>query len=194
MKIEFIIPTYNQPKQLMTILGSLLSQTSPDWICQVISDGDEHSVNQENIRLIRSLNDDRIKYVKIDGPNKDWGHTARNYGLDKSTEDWIVMSGSDNYYVPTFVENFLREGQEEFVDLIYCNFVHEFNCDDYQPVPAKMELGYMDIGNYMCRKRIIREMRLDKDVYEADWIFLQQYIKRIPGMVVKIDKILYVHN
>ena len=40
----------------------------------------------------------RLNSSKIDGPHNDWGHTARNYGLEHASQDWVVMTGDDNYY------------------------------------------------------------------------------------------------
>ena len=39
MKIEFIIPTYNRPHQLMGVISSIFSQTSPNWKIHVVADG-----------------------------------------------------------------------------------------------------------------------------------------------------------
>ena len=38
MKIEFIIPTYNRPDHLMTLLNSLCSQSSNKWAAHVVAD------------------------------------------------------------------------------------------------------------------------------------------------------------
>jgi len=47
--------------------------------------------------------DSRITYHKI--PHKGcWGHNCRNFGLSLTDTEWVVLSGHDNYYVPTFVE------------------------------------------------------------------------------------------
>jgi hypothetical protein len=36
--IEFIIPTYNRPYQLLTIIGSLLSQNNTNWKMHIVAD------------------------------------------------------------------------------------------------------------------------------------------------------------
>ena len=36
--IEFIIPTYNRPNQLLTVIGSILSQTNSNWKIHVVAD------------------------------------------------------------------------------------------------------------------------------------------------------------
>lgn len=190
MNIEFIIPTWKRPENLKVILSSLVVQTNPNWLAHVIIDG----MTNEYFEVKNMYQDEnRIRFSHIEGPNNDWGHSARNYGLDKAIEEWIVMTGDDNYYMPTFVQNFM-DAIADNIDFIYCNMVHELKRDDYQPIPSKLQLGYIDIGNFMSRKSIIRELRLNTKSYEADWKFIYEYQRRTVGLKHKIDKILYVHN
>ena len=42
--IEFIIPTYNRPNQLLTVIGSILSQTNSNWKIHVVADAILHQV------------------------------------------------------------------------------------------------------------------------------------------------------
>jgi glycosyltransferase involved in cell wall biosynthesis len=189
-KIEFIIPTWERPEKLKLLLQSLVLQTNPNWICHVVIDG-----LTTEYRQVKDLyqDDERIRFSHVDGPNKDWGHTGRNYGLDNSREEWIVMSGDDNYYVPSFVSLFLEQGRYN-VDFVYCDMIHNMNKDYYQHIECKFQLGYMDIGNFMVRKSTIGDLRLDVDSYEADWKFVERIIKYGTKKIKKINKILYVHN
>lgn len=190
MKIEFIIPTWNRPEKLKLILQSLIVQTDDRWTAHVIIDG----MTNDYFDVKNTFQDNpHIRFSHIEGPNNDWGHSARNYGLDKAQEEWIVMTGDDNYYMPTFVQNFLL-AQTDSSDLVYCDMVHDMKRDEYQPIPSKLQWGWIDIGNFMCRKSIFREMRLDTKSYEADWKFVEQYQKRMVGISLKIKKVLYVHN
>jgi len=189
-KIEFIIPTWERPEELNLILQSLMVQTNPNWIGHVVIDG-----LTNDYREVKDMyqNEDRVKFSHINGPNNDWGHSARNYGLDKATEEFIVMTGDDNYYVPTFVDNFLQTG-ETGKDLVYCDLVHDMKRDSYLPVRSRIAHGHIDIGNFMTRKSIIGDLRLITDSYEADFKFANYINKYKTSKVGKIDKILYVHN
>ena len=189
-KIEFIIPTWERPQELKLILQSLMIQTNPNWIGHVVIDG-----MTDHYREVKDLyqNEERIRFSHIDGPNNDWGHTARNYGLDNTKEEWIVMTGDDNYYVPTFVQNFLEIVRYN-KDFIYCDMVHDMKRDMYQPIPSKLELGFIDIGNFMIRRSVVGDLRLQVDTYEADWKFVNYIIKHKTKRITKINKVLYVHN
>lgn len=189
MKIEFIIPTWERPEQLKVILQSLMVQTNPNWTAHVVIDG-----LTNDYREVKDMyqNESRVRFSHVDGPNNDWGHTARNYGLDEAKEEWIVMTGDDNYYVPTFVQNFLAVANNG--DFIFCDMLHDMKRDSYQPIPSHIQLGYIDIGNFMCRRNVIGDLRLKTESYQADYDFARYITKHKTKKIIKIDKILYVHN
>jgi glycosyltransferase involved in cell wall biosynthesis len=189
-KIEFIIPTWERPEDLKVILQSLMVQTNPNWTAHVVIDG-----LTNDYRQVKDLYQDesRVRFSHVDGPNNDWGHTARNYGLDHAQEEWIVMTGDDNYYIPTFVENFLTEG-ELGRDLVYCDLLHDMKRDSYQPIKSKIAEGWIDIGNFMTRRTIIGDLRLITNSYQADFKFVNYINKHKTSKVGKINKVLYVHN
>lgn len=188
MNIEFIIPTWDRPEQLKVILQSLIVQTNPNWIAHVIIDGLTNEYRQ-----VKDLyqEEERVRFSHVEGPHNDWGHTARNYGLDKRIGDFIVMTGDDNYYVPTFVENFLSQPQ---YDLIYCDMVHDLKRNAYLAIKTELSLGRIDIGNVMFRSSIIGDIRLNTKSYEADWWFINSIMIDKTSNIRKIDKVLYVHN
>mgnify|MGYP003338755960 FL=1 len=199
MAIEFIIPTYKSYHNLISMVGCIMAQSSPDWILSIISDGDDDSINHEQIRFIRQLNDDRINYTRISGPNNDWGHTARNYGLQKAKAEWVVMSGVDNYYAPKFVEYFMEEIKmdPDNIKFIYCDMVHNLVYGGYQPIKSQLRLSYIDIGNFASRTELAKQLIIDKTDYNADWKFINEYTSNNitkNDEIRKIEKILYVHN
>jgi glycosyltransferase involved in cell wall biosynthesis len=189
-KIEFIIPTWERPQELKLILQSLIVQSNPNWKAHVVIDG-----LTNDYREVKDLyqDEERVRFSHVDGPNNDWGHTARNYGLDHAQEEWIVMTGDDNYYVPTFVQNFLDEGNKGR-ELVYCDMVHDYKRDEYLPVKSAISHGYIDIGNFMTRRTTIGDLRLITDSYQADFKFVNYINKYKTSKVGKINKILYVHN
>lgn len=189
-KIEFIIPTWERPEELKLILQSLMVQTNPNWTAHVIIDG-----LTNDYREVKDMYQDevRVRFSHVEGPNNDWGHTGRNYGLDHAQEEYIVMTGDDNYYVPTFVQNFIDEG-DKGRDLVYCDLLHDMKRDDYQPIKSKIAHGFIDIGNFMTRRSVIGDLRLMTDSYEADFKFANYINKHKTGKVSKINKVLYVHN
>lgn len=198
MNIEFIIPTYSRKDHLKAMICSLLAQTKPNWKAHIIADNPPDEINNDNIKFIRHINDDRIKYTRLTDRKNDWGHTPRNYGLDNSTEEWVVMTGEDNYYVPTFVEEFMDEMNDSTINFIFCSFLHNQGHmgNSYYPIKAKLELGKIDMGCFAFKKYLSDGIRLDTTIPEADYKFVVDMINQYSEEmnVVYVDEILYVHN
>jgi glycosyltransferase involved in cell wall biosynthesis len=191
MKIEFIIPTYNRSNQLMTVISSIFSQTSPNWKIHVVADAiyDGYQKVKDYFQ-----GDDRIKFTELNGPHRDWGHTPRNYGLENATEEWVVMTGDDNYYMPVFVEDFLKVVDDE-THFVYCNMIHNWTEQQYLHINSMPRLGAIDIGNFMSKTELSKKIKLDITNEQSDGLFVEEYIKKYPqGTIKKINKPLYVHN
>ena len=189
--IEFIIPTFKRVNHLMCVINSIVAQTSPNWKIHIVSDNSPQGILDEVINFWK--NEERIKFTILNERHNDWGHTPRNFGLNESTEDWVVMSGEDNYYVPIFVEEFLKEANDS-INFIFCNMVTNYNKNQYIPVNCKIECGFIDIGCYMVRPKLAKQIGLENKYKEiADWVLADKYTKQFSG-IKQISKILYVHN
>jgi glycosyltransferase involved in cell wall biosynthesis len=191
-KIEFIIPTYNRPDKLMTILMSIKCQSVDKWKVHVVADAQYDGLND----VINYFNsDDRFKFSILNGPHKDWGHTARNYGLELTEEEWVVMSGDDNYYMPLFVELFLKSIKfRHDVNFVHCNLIHNWVSNDYIPLVSVPKVNGIDIGNFMTRSKYSKQLRLDVTKANADGIFVEEFNNKFKGNIVHLNQFLYVHN
>jgi len=194
MSVEFVIPTWERPDKLMVMLSSLVVQTNPNWKAHVVIDGltnDYFNVKEY------FQNHPNIRFSHITGPNNDWGHTARNYGLSEAQEEWVVMTGDDNYYVPVFVDVMMKEAISNGADFVFCDFVHNLiHPGGYQYVNSRIAHGAIDIGSFMSRTRLAQEIKLESN-YDADWEFVSEFCKRNKKSnksIIKVDKVLYIHN
>lgn len=191
-KIEFIIPTWNRPHQLMTVVSSIFSQRDDRWKIHVVADG-----IYDGYEKVKNYftGDDRIKFTELETPGRDWGHTPRNYGLENATEDWVVMSGDDNYYTPVFVDHFLNAAKPAGVNFVYCDMIHNWTDYQYFHVKAEPVYGRIDIGNFMTKRIYAQQLRLDITNEAADAKFVEAYLNKFTRVGVKyIPKPLYVHN
>lgn len=189
--IEFIIPTYNRPYQLLTIIGSILSQSNPNWKIHIVADAVYDGY--ESIKKIFS-NHNNIRFSELQGPNNDWGHTPRQYGLDNATEEWVVMSGDDNYYTPNFVEEFISQINNN-INFIYCDMIH--NHFKYSYFHSEPKINKIDIGNFAVRTNYAKTIKFNKGNYGADGEFVEEYIAlfcKEETQIKKINSALYVHN
>jgi glycosyltransferase involved in cell wall biosynthesis len=190
--IEFIIPTYNRPDNLISILYSLISQTNNDWKAHVVIDNKSTILFDKVIELLKD--EHRIKFTCINGPHNDVGHTPRNYGLENATEEWVVMTGDDNYYIPTFVNEIFNIIDED-TKFVYCDMIH--NGYDYQFFNCHHSSHNIDIGNMIMKTELAKTIRLDTTRLDADGVFCGEYINincQEENKIKKINKILYVHN
>jgi glycosyltransferase involved in cell wall biosynthesis len=138
--------------------------------------------------------DERIKFTILPERYNDWGHTPRNYGLEHATEDWIIMTGEDNYYVPVFVDNML-EAVTSNAHFVFTNMVHNWLNFEYVAIDCQPKWGEIDMGNFMTKREYAQQMRLDVKNIQADGAFVDEYLQKFQSHnIIKINKFLYVHN
>ncbi len=188
MLVDFIIPTYNRPAPLKCMLASLVAQTNPDWGAHVVIDNPE---DEDNVKLVESFNDPRIRWSKMDKRYNDWGHTPREYGKQKSEAKYIIMTGDDNYYTPNFLQEISVLCNVE-VGMVYWDMVHShYNYAYFKCVPAG---GQIDMGAFATRRDLAQQIELGTD-YAADGWFVEQFKQKFPiENISKINKVLFVHN
>lgn len=89
--VSIIIPCYNQAKYLEDTLCSILNQTYTDWECILVNDGSTDDT--ERIAYNFVIKDSRFKYFyKQNGGLS----SARNFGLDKASGNYIQFLDSDD--------------------------------------------------------------------------------------------------
>ena len=72
MITEFLISTYNRDDLLRCMLASLVAQSDGDWVAHVLIDRPQ-SLTEEYMK--QSINDDRIRYTRMEERYNDWGHS-----------------------------------------------------------------------------------------------------------------------
>lgn len=193
MKIEFIIPTYSRLPHLITMMGSLQSQSSPNWTAHIVADCPPEEIQEGLKTIVEFFNDERFKLTILPERHNDWGHTPRQYGLDNATEEWVCMSGEDNYYVPHFVDKMLKAGENNH--FVYCDMVHNWINQEYVPIQSTLQYGTIDIGNFVCKTNMAKKIKLKSEFEHADWLFVEEFRKKYKhANIKKISGILYVHN
>jgi glycosyltransferase involved in cell wall biosynthesis len=193
MKIEFIIPTYSRVNHLITMVASLTAQSNPNWKAHIVADCPDDDVVEQMKTMVTFFNDERIRLTVLDKRYNDWGHTPRQYGVDNATEEWVIMTGEDNYYVPEFVDIMLGESENQH--FVYCDMVHNWINKDYIPLLSKLQLGRIDIGNFMTKTNMAKKIKLRIDQEWADWYFVEEFQNKYKAAKYKkVNKILYVHN
>lgn len=92
-----IIPLYNKEKYIDNTLRSVLSQTFSDFEVIIVNDGSTDD-SEKNVLAVK---DSRIRYfVKENGGVS----SARNFGIDKASADYIAFLDADDYWYPNFLK------------------------------------------------------------------------------------------
>lgn len=194
---NIVIPTYEGSHKLEVIINSFLSQTDNNWQLTIVSDGKEPETEQ----IISKYDYDNISYYHMNHRHNDWGHTPREFGLVQSNSEWTILTGFDNYYVPTFIEQFKKAASSNHtVDMIFCDFILNHIRDGYPYngyINSKLEVNYIDIGNFATRTSLLKEVGFKWRNYAADWTLVQHLMTQIENrntVIVKIPQTLYIHN
>lgn len=104
MRLDFILPVFNTDKsKLERCINSILNQTNPNWNLTIIDDGSE-------IDLAKHLDvcsdaDSRITVFHV--PNGGVS-SARNIGIQNSSNDYFCFCDSDDKYEDDFVNRILQ--------------------------------------------------------------------------------------
>lgn len=113
-KISIITPTYNRVEYLPLAIESVLNQTYTNFEYHIIDDG---STDNTKDVIQKYLEDNRVSYYY----QKNQGQSAaRNYGINKSTGDFICFLDSDNLWEPRKLElqvNIFKENPN--IDITY---------------------------------------------------------------------------
>ena len=110
MKISVIIPVYNVYDYLEKCLNSLVKQTDKNFEVIIVNDGSTDN-SQEIIDKFVLENDNMYSFKKENGGQA----SARNFGLQKATGEYILFLDSDDYYEPNTIEILKKEANADIV-------------------------------------------------------------------------------
>lgn len=195
-KVSIIIPIYNTEDYLEKCLKSVLNQTYKNLEIILINDGS--SDNSAEIAKKYEKIDRRVLYFE----QKNSGvSSARNYGLDLATGDYILFIDSDDWVESTIVEKLLNRMHSQNVDISCCQY-------DRDSVDVKENLKILDrcdvlkeflihkkingsLVNKLFRTSVISDTRLDISIsYGEDALFLWKILLKVKYICVS-NEVLY---
>jgi glycosyltransferase involved in cell wall biosynthesis len=113
--ISIVMPTYNRETYLAEAIESVLKQSYKDFELIVVNDGSTDSTELIMEYFIKK--DKRIRYFDL-GKNFGIAH-ARNYGISKSTGEYIAVMDSDDLMSPDRLKRSLKILKHDFVYTSY---------------------------------------------------------------------------
>lgn len=123
-KLSIIIPHYNRPHYLRTLL---LSIPHLEEIQVIVVDDKSTEYQQEYECLKKEFSDRNIEFYDNDEVKS--AGTCRNIGLRHAAGDWLLFADSDDYFMPGFYE------------AVSCYFNTEYDIVFYPPTSIEIETG-----------------------------------------------------
>jgi|TARA_B110000003_G_scaffold109433_1_gene112031 glycosyltransferase involved in cell wall biosynthesis len=100
MKISVIIPAYNVEKYINRSINSVLKQTYKPFEIILVNDGSTDHTE----KLIKDYKDE-VRYIS---QTNQGSSSARNHGIVSAKGNWIAFLDSDDEWIETHLENFIK--------------------------------------------------------------------------------------
>ena len=115
-KVSVIVPVYNVEKYIDKCLNTLVNQTLKDIEIIIVNDGSPDN-SQEIIDKYQKKYPKKIKsYIKENGGQG----SARNFGLEKATGEYIGYVDSDDFIELDMYEKLYNKAKKHDLDISIC--------------------------------------------------------------------------
>ena len=193
VKVSVIVPVYNVEKYLEKCLESLVNQTLKEIEIIVVNDGTKDNSGE----IIN-------KYVKK-YPNKVKGYTkengglssARNYGLQYATGEYIAFVDSDDWVDLDMYEKMYHKAIQESLDVVVCDTINVYQEEQKSYRVSNLNYSADNLKNYiisppMAPIRLYKKYIFDKVNFEND-IFYED-LNLNPSLVCITNKIGFIND
>lgn len=120
-KVSIIVPVYGVEKYISQCIESLITQTYKDLEIILVDDGSK-DCSGEICEEYASKDERIVVFHKQNG-----GLTsARNYGLERATGDWIIHVDGDDWIEPQAVEQLLNKAKASDAEIVFADFWFDF--------------------------------------------------------------------
>ena len=197
--LEIVCVSYRQVNQLRCLVASFACQTDLGFTLRIIHDGPDLETREcvDEFKFMYPNLD--IAYQETSLRFNDYGHTLREIGLSNAIQEYVLLTNGDNYYVPIFIEELRKEIIAQEPDIIFFDMVHNYifhnppNPIGYQTLITEPRMYRIDIGAFIFRKALGQLIGFKDRTFEADGVFFER-LKALDPKIVKIPKVLFVHN
>jgi GT2 family glycosyltransferase len=207
MKLHIIVVAYERPIPLRILIDSFLVQTDQRWELTVVHDGPCSRKVTDTMKLYSK--DKRIFYTESIKRYGCYGHPNRAAMLSQlkgEKDDFVLITNDDNYYVPIFVEMFLKEAKND-IGIVYCDMVHshvKYDTEFTQLHPVWLREKFIDMGAFIVRLSIAQENGFNNcynldgtPCFSADGKYAEECNNLAVSKGLKpvhIKRMLFVHN
>lgn len=203
-KVSIIVPIYNVEKFLRECIESLINQSYEN--IEIILINDDSPDNSKSICEEYQKKDNRIKlYNKENGGLSD----ARNFGIEKSTGEYLIFVDSDDVIDRNYIKILLDNSVENDAEICICNFekfeehYHEdlatihYKKSIYLPSEFIKEILCVKKNSYawgtLIKKKIFGDIRFKKGIrFEDIEMMYKLYMKS--NRIIFVDLPLYKYR
>lgn len=205
MKVSIIVPVYNSESTLSRCVDSIINQTYKDIEILLVDDGSKDS----SFKICQEFSKKDTRVIAYSKPNGG-SASARNYGLELATGEFIQFVDSDDYIASDMTEKMLVRLQKESTDIVICgvNVISlkrekkisfgDYYCKDKTEFLDVLINHYKDaIVNSCCNKlykknKIFEKMPENRAIGE-DYLFNLNYIANATSISL-VDEALYFYD
>lgn len=194
-KVSVIVPVYNVEEYIDKCLDTLTNQTFKNYELIIINDGSPD--NSESIILdYQKKYPKLIKYYKKENGGLS---SARNYGIEKSTGEYLMFIDSDDYVSNDMVEKLYNKIDKEQSDMVICNY-YRVTCKgkfikNYNINPGttniksnpEIILNKQAAWNKIYKKELFSQNKFDEGKYYED-------LRLIPKLYLECKKIAFIDD
>lgn len=181
IKLSVIIPVYNQEGLILRAIQSVPPMSDIEVI---VVDDCSNDGTYEVVRLYQAYSNANIIVLRND-KNMGVGYTV-NRGLDVAQGEYVVLLGSDDYFVNLDFGILELDG----TDLIY--FPLEINDGTFIVINDENKFGYCGSVKFM-RRELIGGLRNPEIRQGEDWYFYKELMKKSPTEKFLDKDIMYKH-
>jgi Glycosyl transferase family 2 len=201
-RLAIVAVTYKQPAALACFLASLRCQTLQNFALTVLHDGSDEETRKVVAEHARAATGE-CTYIETESRFNDFGHSLRAIGIERSNEEFILLTNGDNYYAPRFVEYAFDAIDAHRLDLLMWNFVHSHGnaggtgLAAYSPFSVYPIRLRIDMGSFMVRTALASTVGFRDKSHDGDATFFSDILQTSTSSSLRIGKIqktLMVHN
>lgn len=196
-KVSIIVPVYNVEKYIRKCLESLVNQTLKDIEVIVVNDGspdNSQSIIDEYVKKYPHI----IKsYVKENGGQG----SARNYGYQKATGEYIGFVDSDDYVSLDMYEKLYNKAILNKSDIVICKYTvidENNNSKEYQYLFNKTNNDKIDylfnntgVCNKIYKRNLLKKFEFRSKVWYEDIDFIIKILLKAKKISSIEDELYY---
>ena len=192
-KISIIVPVYNVEKYIDKCLKSLTQQTLQGIEIIIVNDGSL----DKSVEIIENYVKDNLTKIKYYEKENGGLSSARNYGLEYATGEYIAFLDSDDYVENNMYEEMYNLAKQENAEMVECDFIWEWEYGkkifdkrrEYKTKEEMMKKPRVVAWNKIYKREIINKykIRFPKGLIYEDMEF---FYKLLPHL----NKISYINK